>query len=296
MDLDGQDIFHAWHLKMLSVAHICYDYYYYLFLLASLQDIQDVQDIEQTGFSFTTKQLKSLLYPSLFTSDKICLDMRVEALPFCLLIFHFRMSDATKTKTRAETPQTISSTTPLSARRDTQGHTETHRGQRQGQWEKPERWTIYYLKTVGCIYTYIHIYACMYIYISHFSYTTQSQCDVLDVVNPTNRQTNISTHCSQWHHVAVTQKCHIFRWWCRCTGPSDVKRPLGEPAGFHSVLWRFLPRPSSTQTPHWNEWGCGHTWEWWRHPPLRLIQCCWQTPRSLKNRVNEDVKKGWECE
>lgn len=236
-----------------QVTHICFYFDFF--------ESRWVQDVENTGFSFTVKQLKPLLHPSLFASNKICLEMRVEALPFCLLTFHFITSDTSRTKAKAETPQTISSTTLLSA-------TIKDRGTMEKDWE-----VNYLLVSENCR-----------LYLKKkkrkkmqwpFSSLNTNQCDVLGRVNSTNRQANVSTHCSQWHHVAVTQKYHIFRWLCRCTGPSDLNGPFREPADFYFVLWRFLPRPSSTQTPHWTQWGCGRTWEWLIHPPLRLIQCCW---------------------
>lgn len=126
---------------------------------------------------------------------------------------------------------------------------------------------------------------------SNFSYTTQSQCDVLGCVHPTNRQAGKRyTHCAQWHRVVATQKYHIFRWQCRCTGPIDAKRPCREPADFYFVLWRRLARLSSTQTPRWTQWGCGHTWEWWCRPPRPLMQCCWHTPESLESTINEHIR------
>lgn len=142
-----------------------------------------MQDIHNTWFFFiifffAIKQLKPLVHLSLFTSDKICSDMRVEALPFSLLTFHFRPSDTTRIKTKAETPQTISSNIPLSAQQ--------HRGQRQGQ-------TVEIYWEMCCIYCYVKTVRCIknrmaLLFIPHFSYIRQSKCFVLGCVNPTSRQ------------------------------------------------------------------------------------------------------------
>lgn len=99
-----------------------------LFFLGSLD-----AGYTQHNFFFAIKQLKPLVYLSLFTSDKICSDMRVEVIPFCLLTFHFRASDTTRIKATAETPQTTSNNIPLSA------HNNTEDRDKDRQWRCTER-------------------------------------------------------------------------------------------------------------------------------------------------------------